>query len=396
MHHLANSHRTSVSLRKADSGNWHILKFYFDFRQGDRIANSKHGLIDALLVQLIEQFASAVPIITETVCDGFAPLRFMKRFPDRRREMLKTLLRSIQANLFLLVDGLDECLEDIPSIINLLAESTSRHQLSSTAFLTKVCVASRPDSRISHLMQIYPVLLMQERNSPGIQRFLDDMIGHASMKSHEAEEIRRILTTIPDRAQGSFIWTRSAALLCTEAFRKGKKIADLEREFKGLPQDMELIYQQLLNRLDKVQLHMTKMYLRLIATSPRLIAALFDRALHGGWTLSWGALLTMDMLSVAMQACQGQCNVQRKLVDSVELFRMKREVAHLLACFVRIETIKDSEGEAVEVSTDDIAGRFSEPKRQAQHETCGNCETEPCYRFDVLRETRVVLQVDRL
>ncbi len=127
----------------AKTGSAFLAYFYFDFK--DTAKQDLRALLSSLLVQLADQ--------SDTFCDALSSLYLVhnrgSRQPtnDSLAECLKTMLTAAgQTQIYFVVDGLDECPNDlgIPSsrekVLNLVKELVGlRHPN------LRLCVTSRPE-----------------------------------------------------------------------------------------------------------------------------------------------------------------------------------------------------------------------------------------------------------
>lgn len=118
-----------------------VLYYYFDFSDSSR--QTFDGFIRSLLVQTYNKTLS----IPQTVCDLYAETGGSSPSPTRLLETFKAILQH-QLRTFIIVDGLDECLEDKnerSSAIRTIKEIYALRDVDVSIF-----VASRPEIDIGN------------------------------------------------------------------------------------------------------------------------------------------------------------------------------------------------------------------------------------------------------
>ena len=195
--------------------------------------------------------------------DESAFFHFQQEFRNFRRgnfsewsyDSLKTILSSFADHpsakpLYLILDAMDESEEgDRRGIIQLLCNLCSKENPCNI----KAFLASRPLAELNHRIQeSHHVIKMQDENTGDISRFADDFLTRDLKLTGEIlNEARDYIT---NHAQGVFVWVglvRSELLRYAETGYRGPEILKL---LKGLPQELETLYQRMFSRLEKVPL----------------------------------------------------------------------------------------------------------------------------------------------
>jgi len=205
------------------------------------------NMLRSILYSILEQDEST-----------FFHFQFQKEFRNFRRrdfdsewpyDSLKKVLSSFADHpskkpLYLILDAMDESEDDgRRDVIQLLCSLCAKENRCNI----KAFLASRPLAELNHCIQeSHHVIKMQDENTGDISRFADDFLTRDLKLTGEI--LGEARDYIVENAQGVFVWVRSELLRYAETGYRGSKTFEV---LKGLPQELEQLYEHMLSRLEK-------------------------------------------------------------------------------------------------------------------------------------------------
>ena len=144
------------------------------------------------------------------------------------------------------IDGLDEFDGDCRDVISLV------HSLCSQGS-SKCVVSSRPIPLCVDAFENSPRLRLQDLTRKDIEKYVLDTVGqHQYMKRILAQnptEGGLIIQDIIDKASGVFLWVVLACKSLLDGFVSYDRLSELRRRVDELPEEMEDLFRQMLNRV---------------------------------------------------------------------------------------------------------------------------------------------------
>ncbi|EXM20378.1 WD40 repeat [Fusarium oxysporum f. sp. vasinfectum] len=177
------------------------------------------------------------------------------------RITLEKVFRSILADaaireIYLLVDALDECLEDLPSLLMLI---------SSTCSHAKWIVSSRNRHEIKEFLEPSPsrISVSLELNESSVSKAVESYISYRTgilvdRKKLKPQVERQIHDHLSENAEGTFLWV---ALVCQQLERcRPWEIGTTLRRF---PKGLNELYARMMNQISMSDSY--ELYIRLLA-----------------------------------------------------------------------------------------------------------------------------------
>ncbi|KAK5072751.1 hypothetical protein LTR64_000844 [Lithohypha guttulata] len=235
--HLSTSSKTKTVLPDTDGG-WAVATFFFDFREGNKIANSIEGLLKGVIKQVAEATSSEDPRLNSNE----------KLLNLDLQQLLHDLLSHAKQNFFILLDGLDEYGDELSELCTLIL-SLGEHQN------IKLCVASRREPAINRRFGQLPNLHMSDYNSSGILSYVNVEIQKLRQSLTECqpfdlEALQRILC---ERAEGVFLWVYLALREVRYAIDRSRTAQEVMSILEELPLELEKLYQRIVDRMAGAQ-----------------------------------------------------------------------------------------------------------------------------------------------
>lgn len=255
MKYLSQNHMVAERL-PMPGASWHMLDFFFDFRQAGNIGNSIEGLLRCLLHQLSYCSSRISKIVNSAILsDPAITVEKMKR-------LLRQALGLDDQSFYILIDGLDEFSNhssDLVELLQLLLTFENRGNV-------KLCLASRPEPAILFALAEFPALDMAAHNRRGIERFIANAT--AKFQPHldrlQLPSIRRILL---DRAEGVFLWVNFAVRSIMVACIEGATVDEIEKALNELPQKLEEMYERIIQCIPLGKIPEAAMLYTLVSTA---------------------------------------------------------------------------------------------------------------------------------
>lgn len=141
------------------------------------------------------------------------------------------------------IDGLDECSGDHKFLIDLLKEmAASTH--------VKICLASRPWTVFQDAFRSNPSLMLQHLTRKDIRFYAHNKfyqhLGFLKMAKGDSKLAAELCDNVIAKACGVFLWVILVVQSLLRGIADGDRVSDLHRKLNGLPEDLELLFQKIL------------------------------------------------------------------------------------------------------------------------------------------------------
>ncbi|KAH7273155.1 hypothetical protein B0J15DRAFT_574019 [Fusarium solani] len=246
-----------------------MASFYF-WAAGTTAQKSHKGLFKTLLSQLLRAFPEAIPF-TSPKQWGVLSLfdEVTKEVPERElRNMFKRAMRHIssKAKVALFVDGLDEFEGDLEPLI-----STMRDVVSHSSSV-KLCTASRPWNEFQEAFKDLPSLRLQDLTRFDIQKYVEARFNenqkYMALRDRETGLTEHLVSSVVSKASGVFLWVKIVVTSLLAGLSQADRPSDLKRRLDDLPEDLEGLYERILDNIDPFYLKHATEYFTLMKTCP--------------------------------------------------------------------------------------------------------------------------------
>ncbi|KAJ5708529.1 NACHT-domain-containing protein [Penicillium malachiteum] len=219
---------------------------YFFCQESDRRINSAASVARGLIYMLVKQQRAMFPHLQQ-------PFRDSKRFDDANAwtalcKILKSILDDPNLDTtYIVIDGLDECVDNLNGLLDLIACSSCRNPK------VKWIVSSRNWVHIKKKRNqaISPSVLSLDMNTQEVRNAVERFIKLRVQDLPFKESTRSIIShNLSERAEDTFLW---AALVCLEL----ENVKDLEAQeiSSKFPNDLNSLYNLMVKRIDQLRPH---------------------------------------------------------------------------------------------------------------------------------------------
>ena len=240
--------------------------FYF-WNSGAEIQMSQAGVLRSLLFQILNEYPNLLPIVLAERWEVASLFRFNQSpfTVEELRVAFKRLAQNVQHyKICFFIDGLDEFDGDHMELVRLIAGITTCSNI-------KICVASRPWTVFEDAFRAKPSLLLQDLTKRDIDHFVTSNFRKDSnfeeFEKHEPEAAQQILGAIVEKAAGVFLWVHLVTTSLLSGLKNGDRVADLNKRLELLPDDLESLYEKILQSLDPFYLEHALQYFDLMKSA---------------------------------------------------------------------------------------------------------------------------------
>jgi len=266
MNHIADNEQAQTI-----GGEWSIIHHFFDFRAHDGIANNMEGLVRSLLVQFIEAESVEIPAsIKADLNSQMTKVRKMAgvvsiAYSVCRKAVLAILESS--SGVLLLLDGLDEFADskaELLTFINDLCVAVGKSKSS------RICLASRPETKNGSKFTTVPGMLMQDVNQEAIEQYARHCFSVLFGYDTRHDEYERLARRLSEYADGVFLWAYHAVRAVTVGLTEGEDLNDsLEARLNESPKELGEVYARIFTKIaaDPIKRQLCTLALLLITSS---------------------------------------------------------------------------------------------------------------------------------
>ncbi|KAH7109509.1 hypothetical protein EDB81DRAFT_849326 [Dactylonectria macrodidyma] len=258
-----------------------ILSFFFHGR-GDKLQKTPLGLFQSLLHQVLSQVPETLPDLVDTFqqhCQNKGePGKDWQWDPNELQRFFESWIpRALESRpVWLFVDALDECGEDnavdlVEAFKSLLGELTP----TGSQFL--ICFTCRH----------YPILELDYGKD--ISAYVQDRFS-VQTASRIPDTTRQAIT---DCASGIFMWARLVTERVLSLERKGEGWKKIEAEIVAIPQDLDKLYNELVQGMEKKLASLKLIQWICFATRPLSLEE-----------LRWAMIVDHDCSHKSLQQCE--------------------------------------------------------------------------------------------
>jgi len=260
------------------------LDFYFWYT-GTQLQNSQEGLLRTMLHDLFEKCPDLLPRAVPRRWDR--PESFHRNPDIWSRTELSQALYSIAAmgdlkyKFCLFLDGLDEFSGDHKDLIADLRVLCSNSCI-------KICVSSRPwNVFVNAFGSLDTVLHLEELTADDICQYAAGHLKEAGYNQAQPD-VDDLISEIVLKSQGVFFWVFLAVRSLVAGLGEGDNIKILQRRLSEVPSDLEVFFQSILTRLDRIYDSETSQVLKLaMLTLDRNQSDKEDESDRHGWLDFW-------------------------------------------------------------------------------------------------------------
>ncbi|KAF8856808.1 hypothetical protein BDZ45DRAFT_457266 [Acephala macrosclerotiorum] len=265
------------------NGTHDTKKFGFFFHELGR-PNEKVfvGFLQSFLYQLIFNF----PALTHSILSIYreierhcAGTELSWTDIDTRRALEEIARQdSVRGNICMFIDGLDECDngsmqgEDIDYIVDLGKWK---------ALSVKICVSSRPLLPLELRFQGFPRLLVQQRTSGDISKYVSDELQKSfklarRFSTRDSSFLEELTSTIVEKAEGVFLWVKLVVRDLKVDVENSDSDTDIKSRLDALPEGINDLYTTIFGKISPEYLHDAINFLGVLSLPPGRALSLHD------------------------------------------------------------------------------------------------------------------------
>ena len=244
-----------------------VTASFYLWNSGAEIQMSQDGLLRSLLFQVLNQAPETLPVLFPERWE-LASFFQVYRGQITSIELRDALARLISVKSFkfcFFIDGLDEFRGDPIELASLAAELTTSSNI-------KLCTASRPWNIFEESFKAKPSLLLQMLTYKDIKYFVSSNfqkdLNFAEFRRHQPESAHHLIESIVDKAAGVFLWVHLVVTSLLAGLRNGDRVTDLQKRLDLLPQDLQTLYEKILQSLDPFYFEHALQYFQLVKCAP--------------------------------------------------------------------------------------------------------------------------------
>lgn len=249
---VAHPHGRCATYLKQWAGNEReltVVSFHF-WAVGSELQSSQEGLFRTLLVQLLRAHPEVIPRVAplrwESLCLFNRDPRPLTQIDlgDMFRKAIVHI--SARTKLAIFIDGLDEFEGDCHALISLVQ--------SCLASPVKVCISSRPWNEFEDTFGDRPRLQMQDLTYQDISNYVSSKfeadIQFNSLRRRQPRVATELLESIVKKSSGVFLWVTIVLASLLAGIEAGDGMEDLHERLAQLPEEIEDLYERILESVD--------------------------------------------------------------------------------------------------------------------------------------------------
>ncbi|OCL14738.1 hypothetical protein AOQ84DRAFT_220108 [Glonium stellatum] len=262
MRYILNHCQTKQCLQEWANGLPLCSASFFFWNSGTLEQKSQHGLLRALLYEVLKQQPQLIPIVlpwawAKTYSTHATTLSASNKIHWPLARLMEAFELLVQQTLLplricLFIDGLDEFEgdnEDHREISELFAKI-------STSPNVKVCLSSRPWIVFETCFTSFPKLKLQDLTRRDIEYYVKDRVNKndkfSALAAQNQDAASSLILEISERADGVFLWVKIAVRSLLGGLMNRDSISDLQCRLLELPRDLEKLYDHMFEKIDSI------------------------------------------------------------------------------------------------------------------------------------------------
>lgn len=252
MKFLQEDSRTEEALLTWANGAELITTSFFFWNLGSKLQRSQVGLLRGLLFNILRAQPRIAPHILPGLYQAVVHGRDFKHTEPSFAELKKGFrnlvgLKSNELKICLFIDGLDEYEGDHAELSELFT-SIPRDST------VKVLLSSRPIPACVEVFSNCQKLQLQDLTREDVRIYVTDRVSENTnfiqqLTGADGPRASALLEEIVSKASGVFLWVIIVVRAILDGLRNGDRIDELRSHLDGLPEELNELYQHMLQRL---------------------------------------------------------------------------------------------------------------------------------------------------
>ena len=242
--------RVSEMLKVWSATESTLMPRYYFWSGGERLEKSVEGLLRSLLWQILND-SPDLDFLQSRYSD------YRAAWTERRlRQLVQHTVQDMtrSKHLCFFIDGLDEYDGDQDGLTDLLKGLVQNSKV-------KICLSSRPYQSFEHAFGSASRLRLQDMTRGDIEIFTLDKL--QSIAHIPDKTVQYLTAIILERAEGVFLWASLAVRDLMRGLRNGDSPKQLEERLARLPDEIDEIYERMLNQIETVYRNEASVYLQI-------------------------------------------------------------------------------------------------------------------------------------
>ncbi|KAI0900764.1 hypothetical protein F4806DRAFT_504389 [Annulohypoxylon nitens] len=258
MKYISQHHETKSYLRAWAGEKKFVFGTFFFWKPGSVLQKSIKGLIRGLLYRLLSECHDLIPFAFPVQWESSANRESVHIEHHECREAFERLISASKSHgeckIALFVDGLDEFEGNHAALIRqLLAWCNGNPNV-------KICVSSREWAIFKDAFGSFPKFRLHDLTSSDIRLFVRDrfremhfgnLVNSKNWVAPGISNISDLEEVIVNESEGVFLWVSIVLRHVEDGLANGDRLRDLVRLVRSLPNDLEPLFQQLLELIPR-------------------------------------------------------------------------------------------------------------------------------------------------
>jgi hypothetical protein len=277
MKFLYTSPQTRKVLNKCSRNQHVIFGSFFFWNSGIRAQKTHESLLRSLLYQVLKEFPELMPIVLHEKIVNAKREQASKRLnhwpllPWSLGQLKRAFDQLVDQQefaikLFFAIDGLDEYEGNHDKIAEWIRDTASPS--------IKIIASSRPWNVFLDVFHDMPRLRLQDLTYNDISVYVDDHLGNNErmrfLMDKNADQARTLIKEIVSKSSGVFLWVSIVVDSLLDGLRNYDRISDLQTRLTQLPEDLEELYEVILQRTNPMYRRSRSRYFLMIQAVRRI------------------------------------------------------------------------------------------------------------------------------
>ena len=316
-----------------------LMPRHYFWSGGQRLEKSVEGLLRSLLWQMLNDSPDLEPLQS-----GYSDYR--AAWTERRlRQLLQHTVQDItrSKHLCFFIDGLDEYDGDQDGLTDLLKGLVQNEKV-------KICLSSRPYRYFEHAFAFTARLRLQDMTRGDIETFTLDKL--QSIADVPAQTVKQLTETILERAEGVFLWVSLAVRDLMRGLRNGDSPKQLEERLARLPDEIDKIYERMLDQIESVYRNEASVYLQIALHGKNSSLLSHVLAVHDGLDDMLGSDEKLPELELVEMSHKARERIVTTCVGLLEISERPRDGVQQSAKYIPRNSPSASSSRAHDITSD--------------------------------------------
>ncbi|KAL1611827.1 hypothetical protein SLS60_000047 [Paraconiothyrium brasiliense] len=255
-----------------------VASYFIGFDRSD-VAKSIVGILRSLLRQILKASPSMIAALSPIYLEKKqTEAKFVWTQIDLEECFSLVFSHVTSSPIILLIDAIDEYDGEDDTISEYFLKMARQHHSA-----VRICVSGRKRAAFVHEFATCPVLQMEVETKEDIESYVNARLSAMEDRSPNKclSSIATLSSDIVDKADGVFLWVKLVCDQLVKAARRGEDYACIKRRLLSMPEDLNALYQRILNDVPVFDRKEALAMLAIINTAFELLSPLELRvALH--------------------------------------------------------------------------------------------------------------------